>query len=93
MPHVPNGCRHRAISVNSSLDLAPSIALSSRMWIGVKRQLVVVTVNSIIEGVLWKMSHIFTNAEYSYVDKLCAALTRVAKCIDVDGGIFENVLY
>jgi hypothetical protein len=54
------------------------------MWIGVKRQLDVVTVDSDIVGVLWKMPHIFTNAEY-------AVLTRVAKYIDVDGGIFENV--
>jgi hypothetical protein len=37
------------------------------------------------------MPHIFTNAEYA--DMLYAVLTRVAKCIDVDGGIFENVLY
>jgi hypothetical protein len=35
------------------------------MWIGVKRQLAVVTVDSDIVGVLWKMPHIFTNAEYS----------------------------
>jgi hypothetical protein len=37
------------------------------------------------------MQHIFTNAEYA--DMLYAVLTRVVKCIDVDGGIFENVLY
>jgi hypothetical protein len=37
------------------------------------------------------MSHIFTNAEYT--DMLYAVLSRVAKCIDVDGGIFENILY
>jgi hypothetical protein len=61
------------------------------MWIGVKRQLAVVTVDSNILGVLWKMLHIFTNTEY--VDMLYAVLTRVAKCIDVDGEIFENVLY
>jgi hypothetical protein len=36
------------------------------------------------------MPHIFTNAEYA--DMLYAGLKRVAKCIDVDGGIFENVL-
>jgi hypothetical protein len=29
------------------------------------------------------MPYMFTNAEY-------AVLKRVAKCIDVDGGIFEN---
>jgi hypothetical protein len=37
------------------------------------------------------MPHIFTNAEYA--DMLYAVLTRVAKCTDVDGGIFENILY
>jgi hypothetical protein len=37
------------------------------------------------------MPHIVTNAEYA--DMLHAVLTRVAKCIDVDGGIFENVLH
>jgi hypothetical protein len=28
-----------------------------------------------------------------YRQATCHVLTRVAKCIDVDGGIFENVLY
>jgi hypothetical protein len=37
------------------------------------------------------MPHIFTNAEYG--DMLYAVLTLVAMCTDVDGGIFENVLY
>jgi hypothetical protein len=37
---------------------------------------------------LWKMPHILTNA-----DMLYAVLTRVAKLIDVDVGIFENVVY
>jgi hypothetical protein len=37
------------------------------------------------------MVNIFTNAEYA--DMLYAVLTGVAKCIDVDGGIFKNVLY
>jgi hypothetical protein len=60
------------------------------MWIGVNRQLAVVTVYSDIVGVLWKMPHIFANAEYS--DMLYAVLTRVAKCIDVDSGIFENIV-
>jgi hypothetical protein len=55
----------------------------------VKRQLAVVTVDSV--GVLRKMPHIFTNAEYA--DMLYAILTRDAKCTDVDGGIFKNVLY
>ena len=35
------------------------------MWICVKRQLAVVTVDSDIVGVLWKMPHIFRNAEYA----------------------------
>jgi hypothetical protein len=35
------------------------------MLIGVKRQLAVVTVDSDITGMLWKMSRIFTNAEYA----------------------------
>jgi hypothetical protein len=37
------------------------------------------------------MPHVFINVEYAGM--LCVVLTRVAKCIDVDGGIFENVLY
>jgi hypothetical protein len=37
------------------------------------------------------MAHIFTDAEYA--DMLYPEITRVAKCTDVDGGIFENVLY
>jgi len=44
------------------------------MWICVKRQLAVVTVYSDIVGVLWKMPHIFTNAEYAdmmYVYGFC----------------------
>jgi hypothetical protein len=62
---VPNGFRDRAISLYSSLDLAPNIALPSRNWIGVKRQFAVVTVDSDIVGVLWKMPRIFRNAEYA----------------------------
>jgi hypothetical protein len=50
-----------------------------------KRQLAVVTVDSDPVGVLYKMPHIFTNA--GCADKLYAILTRIAKCIDVDGGI------
>jgi hypothetical protein len=61
------------------------------MLIGVKCQLAVVTVDSDIVGVLLKMPHIFTYIECA--DVLYAVLTRVAKCIGVDGGIFENVLY
>jgi hypothetical protein len=37
------------------------------------------------------MPQIFTNAEYA--DILYAVLTQVTKWIDVDGGIFENLLY
>jgi hypothetical protein len=88
---IPNSFRDRAISPYSSLNLAPNIVLPSRMWIGVKRQLAVVTVDSDTVGVLWKMPHVFINAEYA--DMLHAVLTRVAKCFDVDDGIFENVLY
>jgi hypothetical protein len=49
---IPNGFRDRDISLYSSMDLAPNIALPSRMLIGVKRQLAVVTVDSDIVGVL-----------------------------------------
>jgi hypothetical protein len=72
-------------------SLPPYCATVWSMWIGVKRQLDVVTVDSDIVGVLWKMPHIFKDSEYA--DMLYAVLTRAAKCIDVDGGIFENVLY
>jgi len=44
------------------------------MWICVKRQLAAVTVDSDIVEVLWKMPHIFTNAEYAdmmYVHGFC----------------------
>jgi hypothetical protein len=91
MSPIPNGLRDRAVSLQSSLDLALNIVLPSRMWICVKRQLAVVTVDSDIVGVLWKMPHIFTNAEYA--DMLYAVLTWVAKCVDVDGATFENILY
>jgi hypothetical protein len=37
------------------------------------------------------MPHIFTNAKYA--DMLHVVLTRIAKWTDVDGGIFEKVLY
>jgi hypothetical protein len=61
------------------------------MWISVKRQLAVVTADSDIVRVLWKIPHISTNAEYA--DMLFVVLIGVAKCIDDDSGIFENVLY
>jgi hypothetical protein len=64
---IPNGFRDRAISLYSSLGLAHNIVLPSRTWIGVKRQLAVVTVESDIVGVLWKMAHIFTSAEYAHM--------------------------
>jgi hypothetical protein len=82
---IPNGFQDRAISLYSSLDLAPNIVLPSRMWIGVKRQLAVVTVANDIVGVLWKIHHIFTNAEYA--NMLYAVLKQVVKCIDVDSGM------
>jgi hypothetical protein len=47
--------------LNSSLDLAPNVVLPSHVWIGVKRQLAVVTVDSDIVAVLCKMPHIFIN--------------------------------
>jgi hypothetical protein len=50
-----------------------------------------VTVDNDIVGVLFKIPNIFTNAEYA--DILYAVLLGVAKCIDVDGEIFENDLY
>jgi hypothetical protein len=62
---IPNSFRDRAISQYSSSDLAPNTVLPSSMWIGVKRQLAVVTVDSDTIGMLWKMPHIFTNAEYA----------------------------
>jgi hypothetical protein len=37
------------------------------------------------------MPHIFTNAEYA--DIIFAVLTRVAKSIVIDDGVFENVFY
>jgi hypothetical protein len=55
-----------------------------------KRQLSVVTVDSDNVGVLWKMPHIFANAEYAHM--MYDVFTRVTKCIDVDGVIFENEL-
>jgi hypothetical protein len=50
---IPNCFRDRAISQYSSLGLAPNIVLLFRMWIGVKRQLAVVTADSDIVRVLW----------------------------------------
>jgi hypothetical protein len=61
-PTIPNGFRDSAISLYNRLDLAHNIVLPSGMWIGVKRQLAVVTVDSDIIGVLWKIPYLFTNA-------------------------------
>jgi hypothetical protein len=45
------------------------------MWISVKRQLAVVTADSDILEVLWKMPHIFTNAEYADMFQSALMLT------------------
>jgi hypothetical protein len=37
------------------------------VWIGVKSQLTVVTVDNDIVGVLWTILHVFTNAEYAVI--------------------------
>jgi hypothetical protein len=37
------------------------------------------------------MPHIYGNVEYAVM--MYALLTRVAKCVAVDGGTFVNVLY
>jgi hypothetical protein len=62
---ILNTFRGTAVSLYSGLDLAPNIVLPSRMGIGVKCQLAVVTVDSGIVGELRKMSYTFTNAEYA----------------------------
>jgi hypothetical protein len=49
---IPSGLPDRVISLYSSLDLAPNIVFPSSMWLGVERQLAVVTVDSDIVGVL-----------------------------------------
>jgi hypothetical protein len=87
---IPNGFRDRAILLYSILDLAPNTVLPSLMWIGVKRQLTVVTVDSDTVGVLWKIPHIFINVEYA---DMLYAVSHDAKCIDVHGGIFKSALY
>jgi hypothetical protein len=71
---IPNAFLDGAISPYNRLDLASNIVLPSSIWIGVKRQLAVVTVDSDTVGVLWKMPHIFINAEYA--DMLYAFLKR-----------------
>jgi hypothetical protein len=75
---IPNTFRDRAISLHSSLDLVPNIVLPSRMWISVKQQFAIVTSDSDIVGVLWKLLHIFTNAEY---DVSCPHMScKVHRC-------------
>jgi hypothetical protein len=61
---IPKGFRDRNTWLYSSLNLASNIVLPSRMWIGVKRQLAVVTVDSDTVGVLLKTLHNLTNTEY-----------------------------
>ena len=60
---IPTSFQDRAIWLYSSLDWAPNTVWS--MWIGVKHQLDIMTVDSDTVGVLRKMPHIFTNAEYA----------------------------
>jgi hypothetical protein len=62
---IPNGFWDRAISLYSSLDLAPYSAFPSCKWTAVKRQCAVVTIDSVTVEVLWKVKRIFTNAEYA----------------------------
>jgi hypothetical protein len=77
---IPKSFQETAISLYSSLDLAPNIVLSSRRTAplsqacelceatlihGVKRQLAVVTGERDVVVVLCKMPLIFTNAEYA----------------------------
>jgi hypothetical protein len=80
------------ISLYSSLDLAHSIILPSRMWISVKRQLAVVTVDSDIVGVLRKMPHIFTNVVYADMlsshDFQNASMWNFRKCI-IPGKLYQ----
>jgi hypothetical protein len=95
---IPNGFRDRAISLYSSLDLAQNIVLPSRRTAPLSNACESVCS---VSWSLWfltvtleyckKMPHIFTNAEYA--NMLYAVITRVAKCIDVDGAIFENVIF
>jgi hypothetical protein len=86
---IPNCCRDRAVSLCSSLDLAPNTVLPSGIWIGLKRQLAVVTVDSDTVRLLWKMPHTFTNAEYA--DTLSSH--ELQSTLKLTGSIFENVLY
>jgi hypothetical protein len=62
--------------------------LPSRIRIGVNRQLAVVTVDSVIVGVLSKMPHIFTNSEYA--DILSAHELQSALMLKVE---FSKIYY
>jgi hypothetical protein len=62
--------------------MAPNIVLHCLIWIGVKRQLAVGTVDSDIVGVLWKMAHILTNAEY--VDMPSSHELQIALMLTLD---------
>jgi hypothetical protein len=85
---IPNGFRDRAISMYSSLNLATNIVLPSRMWIGVKRHLAVVTVGNNIIRVLWKMPHIVIKA--GYVDMLSSHELQSALMLTVE---FSKMYY
>ena len=50
------------------------------------------TVDNGVVGVLCKTPHIFTDAEYAHILYIYGFCNGSATA-DVDGGIFENVLY
>jgi hypothetical protein len=58
-------------------SLPPYCATVWIVWIGVKRQLAVVTLDSDLAGVLWKMSHIFTMTNML----ICCTFTASAKVV------------
>ena len=73
MCHIPNGFLDRAIwmynrKIVDEKEILGVRTVSNVMWICVKRQLAVVTVDSYTVGVLWKMPHIFTNAAVCWYD-------------------------
>jgi hypothetical protein len=61
---IPNGLRDRAISLYSTSDLTINIFRSSHIWIGLKRQLAVVTVDSDIVGVLSKIPNMLIRCAF-----------------------------
>jgi hypothetical protein len=87
---LPNGFRDTAISVYSSLDLAPNIVVPTQMWIGVKHQLAVVTIDTDIVGVLSKMPHLFTNVEYADMHMLSSHELQSALMLTVE---FSKMYY